>query len=406
MQPLVPRSCEEHKIFDSLPERRRILILGSTGSIGQSALDVIEKLPEYFELAGIVALGSKPEAFSQQILKYNPKHAIVINPESQATVESLCGRKVSCGQAAMLDLCASTDVDVVLAAIVGAAGLAPVVSSLQAGKIVALANKESLVVGGELVRKICSKQGAIILPVDSEHSALFQCLMGIRNEEISSLVLTASGGPFLRKKISELYSVTPAEAIKHPRWQMGPKISVDSATLINKALELIEAHFLYAMPAKNLSAVIHPQSIVHAIVNVKDGSSILHASVPDMKEPIAFAMNYPKPRLEQIVPKLDFGTLKSLEFEEVDHSRFPAIKLALQCIEKGSLSCLVLNEANEYAVARFLEGSLRFTDILPFIEEILAKNLSSQMSHLDEIDKVQSEVARLCDFVLTRFRLG
>lgn len=406
MQPLVPRNFHEQETFSKLPARRKIIILGSTGSIGKAALEIVEQYPEHFDLIAIVAYGSNPDLFAQQIKKFSPKYSVIIKSENQTKIEFLTGRKILCGQGHVLDLCKSSEIDVVLAAIVGAAGLAPVITALEAGKVIALANKESLVVGGELVRNICDKIGPRIIPVDSEHSALFQCLMGHRDSEVSSLILTASGGPFLRSEIKDLYSVTPKEAIKHPRWQMGPKISVDSATLVNKALELIEAYYLYGVSADKLSAIIHPQSIVHAIVNFKDGTSLFQASIPDMKEPIAFALNYPKPRLEKIIPNLDFSTLNSLLFEEVEHSRFPAVGLALNCIKSGGLACLILNEANEYAVARFLEGSLRFVDIVPFIEDILSKNISASIRHISDIYELQAEILRLCDFVLTRFRLG
>lgn len=404
-QPLVPRSIPEHEIFNGLPECRRVLVLGSTGSIGKSTLEIIEKFPDKFVLAGVVALGSNPALFAEQIRRFSPTSALVLNGEKRAEIESLSGRKILCGQEDLLELCASSEVDIVVAGVVGAAGLAPVLAALKARKIVALANKESLVVGGEVVRKVSKLVGARILPVDSEHSAIFQCLLGIREEEISSLILTASGGPFLRTKLEELRYVTPEQAIKHPRWQMGPKISVDSATLMNKALELIEAHYLYAVPANRLSAVIHPQSLVHSVVQIKDGTSLFQASYPDMKEPIAFALNYPKLRLEPIVPKLDLAGVGSLLFEEIDAERFPAVQLAIQAIGEGSIACIVLNEANEYAVGQFLSGRLRFIDIIPFIQEVLSKNFNQETDDLSGIDSLRKEISSICDFVIKKFKL-
>lgn len=406
MEPLTPLYSDSRRILESLPERRRILVLGSTGSIGQSALDIIERFPEKFELTGLVAFGSKPEIYADQIRKFSPSTAIIIDASHKNHIETLSGQKILCGIEHVLEACSSSEVDIVLAAIVGAAGLAPVIASLEAGKVVALANKESLVVGGSLVRDLCAQKGALILPVDSEHSALFKCLMGIKMEEVASLILTASGGPFLRKSLGELQAVTPAEAIKHPRWQMGPKISVDSATLVNKALELIEAHYLYAVCPDRLSAIIHPQSLVHAIVNVKDGTSIFQAAVPDMREPIAFALDYPRPRIQTLVSELDLGRIGNFQFEDIDHQRFPIIKLALDCMEQGSLSCLLLNEANEYAVAAFLAGRLRFVDIVPFIEDMLAQDISVSINSLLDIYAIQAEIKRLCDFVVMKFKLG
>lgn len=406
MFPVVPRNPTAQKHFERLPSRRRILILGSTGSIGCSALDVISRYPEHFELAGLVAFGNKPQDFVAQYERFRPKRAALMSEKARVVMQQLGCGDIQCGTQAVNDLIASPDVDIVLAAIVGSAGLRPVLHALKHEKIVALANKESLVVGGGLVRDLSSLVGPKIIPVDSEHSGLFQAFLGSADADIEKLTITASGGPFLRFKTDDLLTVTSEQATNHPRWKMGPKISVDSATLMNKGLELIEAHYLFGIEAKHLSAVVHPQSIVHAIVEMKDGACLMQAANPDMRQPIAFALNYPRIRMQNVITPLDLTRARNLEFEKVDHVRFPAVALALQAIETGPTACTVLNDANEFAVSRFLEQQLRFVDIVPFVEELLAAVSAPGIESVEAVEALQIEIRQKCDLVFQKFKIG
>jgi 1-deoxy-D-xylulose-5-phosphate reductoisomerase len=394
-------------IAEAPGSQRQILVLGSTGSIGQSTLEVIRRFPNHFSVYALASHGSQPELLAQQIIEFKPRKVAVCDSAAREKILQLLGSQIdleiSLGIDSISDLCREPEVDLIMAAIVGVAGLKPVMAALQAGKKVALANKESLVVAGQLVRKLTNIHGPLIVPVDSEHSALFQALEGHTAEEISSLVLTASGGPFLRKPLSELQKVTVAEAINHPRWKMGAKISVDSATLMNKGLELIEAHYLFGLESNQLKAVVHPQSLIHGIVNMVDGSSMLQASEPDMKEPIAFALNYPNPRLSAISAILDFSSIGSLVFEEIDHNKFPAVNLALDCIRQGPQACLALNEANEQAVSAFLKGNLPFLSIVPFVEEVLGSLPSGQFVDLDSLYQYRDQVIQNCHKAMQKF---
>jgi 1-deoxy-D-xylulose-5-phosphate reductoisomerase len=354
----------------------RISVLGSTGSIGASALEVVRSHPGVFEVVALAA-GANAEKLAEQAAEFRPRYAALADESAAAKAQrgghpAFEGIELGCGEEAVARLAALDQVDVVLAAVVGFAGLRSVLEAVRAGKCVALANKESLVAGGALVAREALHSRATIIPVDSEHSALFQALQGHAVQQVSKLVLTASGGPFLRTSIEKLKDVNPAQALQHPNWKMGAKITVDSATMMNKALEVIEACWLFGVDADKIDVVVHPQSIVHSLVAFVDGTQIAQLSVPDMKGPIAYALTYPGGRLPQVMPPLDLGVVGALEFLPLDDARFPAIELARRCMRSGGLSSAVLNIANEVAVAAFLRGRMPFTGIVPFAEEALA----------------------------------
>jgi 1-deoxy-D-xylulose-5-phosphate reductoisomerase len=287
-------------------------------------------------------------------------------------------------------LCAvrESDASIVVAAVVGMAGLGGVIAALESGKDVALANKESLVVAGSLVVDIAKKYGARLLPVDSEHSAIFQALVGVPREDLESVVLTASGGPFLRTPVQEFAGITPEQAVQHPKWSMGAKISVDSATLMNKALEVIEAKWLFDLLPDAIEVVVHPESIIHSMVRLKDGGLLAQLSVPDMKGPIAYALTFPGPRLCGVVPRLDFARLGQLTFEEVDHQRFPSVQMALGCLRGARGAAAVFNAANEVAVSEFLNKRLRFSSIFRVVDRALERFGGSSYSSLVDLDEL------------------
>ncbi|HSQ57907.1 MAG TPA: 1-deoxy-D-xylulose-5-phosphate reductoisomerase, partial [Gemmata sp.] len=343
---------------------RRVAILGSTGSIGTSALDVVRHLPEHLEVVGLAA-NSSWEQLADQCRAFKPRLAVLTDRVAyQRADRDFFPRETELlgGEDALNRLVSASDVDVVLSAIVGAAGLRGTWAALEAGKTVALANKETLVIGGSLVTELAARRGAKLLPVDSEHSAIFQALTGHSPDDVSRVVLTASGGPFRGRRASEIERVTPAEALKHPTWQMGPKITVDSATLMNKALEVIEARWLFGLPASKIDVIVHPESIVHSFVEFADGSVLAQLSPPDMRLPIQLALLHPA-RVSGPAKRLDWGALAALHFDPVDRETFPAVDLGFEVADRGGSCGAVLNAANEAAVARFLAGTLPFPDI-------------------------------------------
>jgi len=343
---------------------RRVAVLGSTGSIGTSTLDVIGHLPERLEVIGLAA-HSRWEQLAEQCREFKPRIAVVCDPDVLSRVDrSLFPRETELlgGPEGIEQLVRATDVDVVLSAVVGAAGLNGTWAALEAGKTVALANKETLVVAGPLVTDLAARRGAKILPVDSEHSAIFQALTGHSSSEVARVVLTASGGPFRGRSSAELEGVTPEEALRHPTWQMGPKITVDSATLMNKALEVIEARWLFGLAAEQIDVIVHPESIVHSFVEFVDGSVLAQLSPPDMRLPIQLALTYPE-RVPGPAKKLDWRGLAALHFESPDRQTFSALDLGFEVARRGGTAGAVLNAANEAAVGRFLEGELPFRDI-------------------------------------------
>jgi 1-deoxy-D-xylulose-5-phosphate reductoisomerase len=372
---------------------RRILIVGSTGSIGTQALDVVERNAE-LEVVGLAAASSW-ELLLQQARQHGVSRVALAHPDAAARAsEHSAAVDVLAGAEGLVELITDTDCDLVLNALVGSAGLGPTVAALGEGIDLALANKESLVVGGELVTALAEATGAELLPVDSEHSALHQLIAGERPGTVDRLVLTASGGPFRGR--TDLDSVTREEALAHPTWDMGGKITIDSATLMNKGLELIEAHHLFGVPYERIDVVVHPQSIVHAMIHLNDGASLAHLGYPDMRVPISYALNHPD-RVDVPVRPLDLVELGALTFEAPDLDSFPCLRLAREAAEAGGTAPCVLNAANEVAVHAFLAGDLSFTGIARVIESTLSELPAQPVRHFSDLyaaDAHAREVAR------------
>jgi len=345
-------------------KKRGIAILGSTGSIGTQALEVIEAYPERFDLQVITA-GKNADLLIKQALKFKP-NIVVIGDESQlkAVKEALWKEDIHVygGEEALCQVVQSTDVDLVLTALVGYAGLKPTIAAIEARKDIALANKETLVVAGQLIMNLARTYNVNIYPVDSEHSAIFQCLPGEGGNAIEKIYLTASGGPFRGYSLEQLATVTKAQALKHPNWSMGAKITIDSASMMNKGLEVIEAHWLFNLKASQIDVIVHPQSIVHSLVQFKDGSIKAQLGLPDMKLPIQYALTYPE-RLPTEFPRFDFAQYPQLTFEKPDFGTFTNLKLSFQALEKGGNLPCALNAANEVAVQAFLEDKISFLQI-------------------------------------------
>ena len=360
-----------------------MVILGSTGSIGLQALELVAANPGKFRVVGITSAGNNPSVVIEQAKKFSVGVVGTIH-NAELIREALSGVTVIDGKDAAAEV-ASITCDVVLNAITGSIGLAATISALKVGNRLALANKESLVAAGDLVMSIAKADQ--IIPVDSEHSALWQCLMSGKRSEVSRLVLTASGGPFRERK--DLSSVTVDEALAHPTWSMGPVISVNSATLVNKAHEIIEAHHLYSMPYSQIEAVIHPQSVIHSMVEFIDGASIAQASPPNMKGPIAYAINWPD-RLKAATPAMDWKLSHTWNFEPIDHERFPAIELAKRCGELGGGLPAIFNASNEVAVEAFLRGSISFASIMECVEQSVLKLGASNPSAIRDLSDVSA----------------
>jgi 1-deoxy-D-xylulose-5-phosphate reductoisomerase len=365
---------------------RRILIVGSTGSIGTQALDVVERNPE-LEVVGLAAAASW-ELLLEQARAHGVSRVALADPDAAARAGEHSEVEVLAGPEGLVELITDTDCDLVLNALVGSAGLGPTVAALGEGIDLALANKESLVVGGELVTTLAEATGAQLLPVDSEHSALFQLIAGERPGTVDRLVLTASGGPFRGR--TDLDAVTREEALAHPTWDMGGKISIDSATLMNKGLELIEAHHLFGVPYENIDVVVHPQSIVHAVVHLNDGGSLAHLGYPDMRVPISYALNYPD-RVDVPVRTLDLVEVGALSFEPPDLDAFPCLRLAREAAQAGGTAPCVLNAANEIAVHAFLAGDLSFTGIARVIDSTLSELPPQPVRHFSDLYAADAE---------------
>ncbi|MCX8068914.1 MAG: 1-deoxy-D-xylulose-5-phosphate reductoisomerase [Thermodesulfovibrionales bacterium] len=349
---------------------KNIVILGSTGSIGTNTLEVIRKFPNKFRVLGL-STNTSIEILINQVKDFKPKFVCVSDEECYKKIKDiLTGTTVLSGRKGLIELATLEDAHIVVAAIVGFAGLEPTYHALKKGKTIALANKEVLVAAGHLFIKEMKEKSVPILPVDSEHSALFQCIQGQDRASITKLILTASGGPFCGMKKDTLSNVTASDALKHPNWSMGKKITIDSATLMNKGLEMIEAHHLFGLPPDNIEALIHRQSIVHSIVAFKDGSCLAQLSIPDMKGPIAYALSYPD-RLDDIMKPLDLSKFGNLTFEKPDKDTFPCLSLAYESIKIGKSMPVVLNAANEVAVSSFLNSHISFNDIPVIIEKVM-----------------------------------
>jgi 1-deoxy-D-xylulose-5-phosphate reductoisomerase len=364
---------------------RQVVVLGSTGSIGTSTLDVIEHLPDRLQAVGLSA-HSNTDLLCEQIARHRPRWVALTNSGCASRIEpsGFAGTEFLIGDDGIGRMVSDPDVDVVVSAIVGAAGLAGTWAALQAGKTVALANKETLVVAGAQVMRLARERNAKLLPVDSEHSAVFQALAGSRSADVRRIVLTASGGPFRGRTRAELAAVTAADALRHPTWQMGPKITVDSATLMNKALEVIEARWLFDLAPDQIEVIIHPESVVHSFVEFADGSVLAQLSPPDMRLPIQYALTYPE-RVDGPAKRLDWQELAALRFEPPDHETFPALQLGYEVARRGGTCGAVLNAANEAAVGRFLAGELPFLDIPRVCRAVLHHHDFSADPTLEEV---------------------
>jgi 1-deoxy-D-xylulose-5-phosphate reductoisomerase len=364
---------------------RRVTILGSTGSVGCNTVDLIERNRDRYVVEALTA-HSNVALLAEQARRLRPRKAVVADQRQYAALKSaLAGSGVesAAGAEAVIDA-ALMPADWVMAAIVGAAGLKTTLAAVRRGAVVALANKECLVSAGQLMMREVAAAGATLLPVDSEHSAIFQLFDFDQRESIEKIILTASGGPFRALSLAEMETVTPAQAVKHPNWSMGAKISVDSATMMNKGLELIEAHHLFALPSERIEILVHPQSIVHSLVAYVDGSVLAHLGAPDMRTPIAYALGWPR-RMDAPSARLDLARLGTLSFEAPDFERFPALRLAREALQAGGCAPTVLNAANEVAVQAFLDGRIAFTHIARIVERVMAK---SDFGLADSLDKV------------------
>ena len=381
-----------------------LTILGSTGSIGTSTLDVVARHPERFRIFALSG-HSQTAKLAEQCLAFRPQYAVTAN-EAQAAelcthlAAAGCQTEVLHGEQALCDIAAAPETDGVMAAIVGAAGLPPTLAAARAGKTIYLANKETLVVSGSLFMQTAAQSGARILPVDSEHNAIYQVLPPekgyLKHNGVQSIILTASGGPFLHTDLADFPAITPEQAVKHPTWQMGRKISVDSATMMNKGLELIEAHWLFNCPPEKLETVIHPQSVVHSMVRYADGSVLAQMGTPDMRTPIAYCLGLPE-RIASGVPPLDFAALSALTFETPDYRRFPCLELAYQAMQVGGGVPCVLNAANEIAVAAFLAGRIRFTDIARTVQHCLEQDFSGSHHSLEGLLDLDAAARRAAE---------
>lgn len=373
---------------------KKVLILGSTGSIGVNALNVIRKFPDRFSVAGLT-VNSNISTLLEQIEEFNPEF-VAVNDQSKAKeLAKTLKRKIEIisSENGLVEATKKYDYDILIGAIVGFAGLAPTLEAIKRGKRIALANKETLVVAGEIVTRLVAENSAEIIPVDSEHSAIYQCLIGENLNKVEKLILTASGGPFLNKEKSFFDNATVNEALNHPNWKMGSKITIDSATMMNKGLEVIEAHWLFGLPVDKISVVIHPQSIIHSMVQFVDGSIKAQLGLPDMKLPIQYALTFPE-RLSNDFERTNLPLINNLTFFEPDFDKFECLKLAYQALNTGGTSPCILNAANEIAVEKFLNGDIRFSEIPKLINKALDKienHSNPDIETIIECDKLTRE---------------
>lgn len=381
--------------------RRTVSILGATGSVGTSTLDLVERYPDRFEVIALTA-ARNVEALADAARRTSAKLAVIDDPSLLGELRSrLAGTdcRAETGRDALTEA-ASGDAELVVAAIVGCAGLEPAMAAVEAGKTLALANKEALVTAGDLMTGAAARSGSVILPVDSEHNAIFQCLAGNDCKQVSKLILTASGGPFRTKSVQEMASMDARAAVAHPNWSMGAKISVDSATMMNKGLELIEAHHLFGCPSRQIDILVHPQSVVHSMVEFIDGSVIAQLGSPDMRIPIAFALSYPE-RIETGVERLNLSKVATLTFEDPDPERFPALSLARSALEEGGGAPIVLNAANEEAVTAFLGGRIGFLDIARTVEQAMARTSAFAPRSIDDVIDIDRSTRALAQHLMT-----
>ena len=371
---------------------KKVSILGSTGFIGTNTLKIISAFPERYKVVGLAA-GSNVAKLSEQIKMYKPDVVSVTSPALAEKLKTLLSPHTSLpifvDQAGMIEVATYPEADLVVSAMVGSVGLIPTMAAIRSGKRIALANKETLVVAGKLVMEAAQSYGVDIIPIDSEHSAIFQVLKGQRKEDVSRLILTASGGPFLNYDSKRLTNITPEEALKHPVWKMGKKITIDSATLMNKGLEVIEAHWLFNLPPEFIQVVIHPQSIIHSMVEYCDGSTLAQMSLPDMRLPISYALAYPE-RLKIDLPSLNLANLGKLTFFEPDFERFPSVRLAYQSLQEEASMCAVLNGANEVAVEAFLKKQISFSEISLVIQKSMDKHHPRSIKDIEDAMEVDA----------------
>jgi 1-deoxy-D-xylulose-5-phosphate reductoisomerase len=365
--------------------KKRLTILGSTGSIGVSTLEVVAAYPERFEVMALTA-GNNIDLVARQVAQFSPKLVVVMGEDSAVKLKAMVkgSTKVLSGVEGLIAAATFDETDIVVAAIVGAAGLVPTAAAIKAGKDVALANKETLVTAGRLIIELVKEKGVRLFPVDSEHSAIFQSLEGHRKDAVKRIILTASGGPFRNLPFERLAEVSVTDALAHPNWSMGQKITIDSATMMNKGLEVIEAHWLFNVPMDKIAVNIHPQSIIHSMVEYNDGCVMAQLGVPDMKAPIAYALTYPE-RLPCGVKPLDLTELSGLTFFNPDESRFPALALAYRAVAEGESMPAVMNAANEVAVEAFLRGVIKFIEIPQLIERTMDAYTPQRFNSLEEV---------------------
>ncbi|ADG82222.1 1-deoxy-D-xylulose-5-phosphate reductoisomerase [Thermincola potens] len=365
---------------------KNIAIIGSTGSIGTQTLEVIDLFPDHFNVVALAA-GSNTELLAEQAARYRPQLVCIGQKDLYHDLKEKIGHlecKVTAGPEGLVEVATFSKADVVVTSITGALGLVPTVEAIKSGKNIALANKETLVAAGDIVMALAHEYGVKILPVDSEHSAIFQCLNGEDNRRISKLILTASGGPFRGKNRSQLVDIGPEDALRHPNWSMGAKITVDSATLMNKGLEVIEAKWLFGVDLSNIDVVIHPQSVIHSMVEFVDGSIIAQLGLPDMKLPIQYALTYPQ-REPNNFPRLDLSQIRNLTFEEPDRQTFSCLDIAFAAARKGGTMPAVMNAANEEAVALFLKKKIKFLDIPNIILKVMERHRLIEKPQLSQI---------------------
>lgn len=382
-------------------KKKNIAILGSTGSIGTQALEVIAAHPEVFEVEVLTAQNNAT-LLIEQAIKFKPNAVVIVNEDLYTTVKDALAKedvKVYAGEKALADIVQMETIDLVLTALVGYSGLRPTIKAIEAGKAIALANKETLVVAGDLITRLAREKGVNIYPVDSEHSAIFQCIVGEFHNKIEKIILTASGGPFRGRKKDELMAVTKAQALKHPNWSMGAKVTIDSATLMNKGLEVIEAKWLFGLRSSQVEVVVHPQSIIHSLVQFEDGSIKAQMGLPDMKLPIQFAMTFPD-RLKSDFPRFDFTNYPSLTFEKPDTETFRNLALAFDALTRGGNMPCVLNAANEVAVAGFLKDSVGFLEMSDIVERCLSKmDYVTNPSYEDYVNTDKETRARALEMI-------
>lgn len=375
---------------------KKISVLGSTGSVGTQTLDVVAKHSDHFQIEGLAA-GTNTSLLLEQVRKFRPRKISVANRElaEQIKTEIPVGTEVFYGEQGLIEIAAGTDAEMVVTAVVGSLGLPSTLAAIEAGKTIGLANKETLVTAGHIVTALAKQKGVKLLPIDSEHSAIFQCLNGENRQDMASLTLTASGGSFRDRTREELKQVTVEDALKHPNWSMGAKITIDSATMVNKGLEVIEAHWLFGLPYEQIKVLLHPESIIHSFVEFKDTSMIAQLGNPDMRVPIQYALTYPE-RWESPSESLSLAQVGRLNFAEMDFERFPCLRMAYECGKMGGTATTAFNAANEVAVARFLRREISFLQIEDIIERVLDQhhNISEpELAEIEDCDKRTRDAA-------------